>query len=388
MFLDLDNFKVVNDSLGHGAGDDMLLEVAGRLAATCGDDHRLGRFGGDEFVVVMPVVRDRGDLERLASELADRVAAPLELGEHRLVTSASIGMTVSTPTSTPASLLRDTDAALFRAKAAGRARWQFFDDAMHEEALARLTVEDDLRRGIAAHELVPYFQPIIDLRSRRVVGHEALVRWAHPERGVLAPFAFLQVAEESGLVADLGADVLDQVCARIAASSSLPGTVSVNVSAVQLARVDWAEQVLGTLDRHGVDARRIVLEVTETAVLALLDSTRDDLARLRRHGVGLHVDDFGTGYSSIALLRELPVTGLKLDRSFVADLTAEDSPANALSRGLASLAGSLHLDGVAEGVETADQAGILEEHGWPHGQGYWFGRPEAEPLDEDALLGR
>jgi diguanylate cyclase (GGDEF)-like protein/PAS domain S-box-containing protein len=386
LFLDLDNFKVVNDSLGHGSGDEMLLEVAGRLAHACGEDVRLGRFGGDEFVVVAPRVHDREDLERLARRLADCVAEPLQLGDHRLVTSASIGMTASTLESTPASLLRDTDAALFRAKAAGRARWQFFDDAMHAEAVARLTVEDDLRRGIAAHELVPYFQPVVDLRTRRVVGHEALVRWAHPERGVLAPYAFLQVAEESGLIADLGADVLDQVCCRLG-RATLPGTVSVNVSAVELARVDWAERVLDTMGRHGVDAQRLVLEVTETAVLALLDSTRDDLDRLRRHGVGLHVDDFGTGYSSIALLRELPVTGLKLDRSFVSDLTADDSPANALSRGLASLAGSLHLDGVAEGVETPEQADILREHGWPHGQGYWFGRPEAEPVEVDAVLG-
>jgi diguanylate cyclase (GGDEF)-like protein/PAS domain S-box-containing protein len=386
LFLDLDNFKVVNDSLGHGAGDDMLLEVAGRLATACGSEHRLGRFGGDEFVVVAPRVHDREDLERLARRLADCVAEPLQLGDHRLVTSASIGMTASTRESTPASLLRDTDSALFRAKAAGRARWQIFDDAMHAEAVARLTVEDDLRRGIAAHELVPYFQPVVDLRTRRVVGHEALVRWVHPERGVLAPYAFLQVAEESGLVVGLGADVLDQVCCRLA-RAPLPGTVAVNVSAVELARVDWAEHVLDTVHRHGVDARRIVLEVTETAVLALLDSTRGDLDRLRSHGVGLHVDDFGTGYSSIALLRELPVTGLKLDRSFVSDLTADDSPANALSRGLASLAGSLHLDGVAEGVETPEQADILREHGWPHGQGYWFGRPEAEPVDADAVLG-
>ena len=187
---------------------------------------------------------------------------------------------------------------------------------------------------------------------------------------------------------ELGADMLDQVCARLARSHEIPGTVSVNVSAVQLARIDWAEQVLDTLGRHGVEPERLVLEVTETAVLALLESTRDDLRRLRAHGIGLHVDDFGTGYSSIALLRELPVTGLKLDRSFVSDLTAADSPANALSQGLASLASSLHLDGVAEGVETPEQAAILRAHGWPHGQGYLFGRPEAEPLDAEALIVR
>ncbi len=212
------------------------------------------------------------------------------------------------------------------------------------------------------------------------------MRWQHPDRGLLAPAAFLEVAEESGLIVDIGAQVLDQVCCRLASAPDPPGTVSVNISAVQLARLDWSEQVLEALGRHGIAADRLVLEVTETAVLTLLDSTRDDLRRLRDKGVGLHVDDFGTGYSSIALLRELPVTGLKLDRSFVSDLTEGESAANALSRGLASLASSLHLEGVAEGVETAGQAAILREHGWPTGQGYLFGRPEPEPLPADALI--
>ena len=386
LFLDLDNYKVVNDSLGHVAGDEMLREVARRLADACGEHHRLGRFGGDEFVVVVPRSADRTYLEHVAAELSVAVASPISLGAHRIVTSASIGVTVSSSGSTAASLLRDTDAALFRAKAAGRNRFRFFDDGMHAEALSRLTVEDDLRRGIDAHELVPYYQPIIDLTTRRVTGHEALVRWRHPERGVLAPYDFLAVAEESGLIVDVGRHMLDQVCERLASSPALSGTVSVNISAVQMARLDWADQVLEPLARYGVAPERLVLEVTETAVLTLLDSTRDDLLRLRAHGVGLHVDDFGTGYSSIALLRELPVTGLKLDRSFVADLTTDEGPANALSQGLASLASSLHLDGVAEGVETVEQADILRSHGWPSGQGYLFGRPAPEPLAEDALV--
>ena len=257
---------------------------------------------------------------------------------------------------------------------------------MHDEAVARLTVEDDLRRGIAAHELVPYYQPVIDLRSRRVVGHEALVRWQHPDRGLLAPAAFLEVAEESGLIVDIG-----RRCSTRSAPAGLDagpcrGRSASTSPPCSWRALDWSEQVLEALGRHGIAADRLVLEVTETAVLTLLDSTRDDLRRLRDQGVGLHVDDFGTGYSSIALLRELPVTGLKLDRSFVSDLTEGDSAANALSRGLASLASSLHLEGVAEGVETAEQAAILREHGWPTGQGYLFGRPEPEPLPADALI--
>ena len=380
LFVDLDNFKVVNDSLGHAAGDEMLATLARRIAGALSTEFRIGRFGGDEFLVVIPAVDDVHDVELVAERVASAVSAPLDVAGHNVVTSASIGVAMSNEASTPESLLRDADAAVHRAKSSGRARWHFFDEEMHAAALERLTVEDDLRRGLEAHELTAYYQPLVNLVDRSVVGHEALVRWLHPEKGVLAPYAFLAVAEESGLVVELGQQVLEAVCARIASTPSLPGTVSVNVSAVQLGRRDWAQGFLDTVRRHGVDPHRIVLEVTETAVLSLLDSVHDDLVALRGLGVGLHVDDFGTGYSSIALLRDLPVTGLKLDRSFVNALTGSDSHANALSSGLAALARNLHLHGIAEGVETEEQATILHLHGWPLGQGYLFGRPEAEPL--------
>jgi diguanylate cyclase (GGDEF)-like protein/PAS domain S-box-containing protein len=380
LFVDLDNFKVVNESLGHVAGDEMLATVARRIAGALSTDYRIGRFGGDEFLVVIPGADGVHDVEEVAERVAGAVAAPLTVAGHNLVTSASIGVAMSTDASTPESLLRDADAAVHRAKSSGRARWHFFDDEMHAQAVQRLTVEDDLRRGLEAHELTPYYQPLVDLVDRSVVGHEALVRWIHPEKGVLTPYAFLPVAEESGLVVGLGQQVLEAVCARIAATPTLPGTVSVNVSAVQLGRRDWAQTFLDTVRRYDVDPHRIVLEVTETAVLSMLDSVHDDLVALRSLGVGLHVDDFGTGYSSIALLRDLPVTGLKLDRSFVNALTADDSQANALSSGLAGLARSLHLHGIAEGVETEEQAQILRMHGWPLGQGYLFGRPEPDPL--------
>ena len=379
LFVDLDNFKVVNESLGHVAGDEMLASVARRIAAALSSDYRIGRFGGDEFLVVIPAVGAVLDVEAVAERVASAVSAPLDVSGHNVVTSASIGVAMSTDLSTPESLLRDADAAVHRAKSAGRARWHFFDEEMHAAAVERLTVEDDLRRGLVAHELTAYYQPLVDLRDRSVVGHEALVRWVHPEKGVLTPYAFLGVAEESGLVIELGQQVLESVCARIASTPALPGAVSVNVSAVQLGRRDWAQSFLDTIRRHGVDPRRLVIEVTETAVLSLLGSVHDDLVALRGLGIGLHVDDFGTGYSSIALLRDLPVTGLKLDRSFVSALTSDDSQANALSSGLAALARSLHLDGVAEGVETEQQAEILRAHGWPLGQGYLFGRPEGDP---------
>ena len=340
---------------------------------------RIGRFGGDEFLVVIPGAEGVHEVELVAERVADAIAAPLAVAGHNVVMTASIGVAMSTGTSTPESLLRDADSAVYRAKSSGRARWHFFDDRMHAEAVERLTVEDDLRRGLEAHELdgvLPAAGGHAGPLGRGARGAGALgppgegradaVRLPHRRGGVRARRR-------------PGQQMLESVCALIAATPELPGTVSVNVSAVQLGRRDWAQRFLDTITQHGVDPHRIVVEVTETAVLSLPDSGHDDLVALRALGVGLHVDDFGTGYSSISLLRDLPVTGLKLDRWFVNALTVEDSHANALSSGLAALARSLHLHGIAEGVETQEQELILRTHGWPFGQGYLFGRPEAAP---------
>ena len=375
LFIDLDHFKVVNDSLGHAAGDEVLRVIAARLAGPLGACHHLGRLGGDEFVVVVPDACSHVELERLAADISTAVSVDLVVLGHRIVPYASIGIALASAGATAASVLRDADVALYRAKHAGRARWQVFDDAMHERALRRLTVEDDLRRGLEHDELVVHLQPIVRLSDESVAGFEALVRWQHPTDGLLAPGAFLSVAEESGLVAPLGRRVLEQVCAILGAHPALPGRISVNVSAVQLSRADWLSTFADTLQRYGTDPNRLIIEVTETAVLALRDSVRADLIALRRLGVGIHIDDFGTGYSSISLLRELPVTGLKLDRSFVADLTDGESSANALAAGLIGLAAGLGLQSVAEGIETRAQATLLRAQGWRYGQGYLFGRP-------------
>jgi EAL domain-containing protein (putative c-di-GMP-specific phosphodiesterase class I) len=248
--------------------------------------------------------------------------------------------------------------------------------------VARFTLEDQLRDAIARGEFVVHYQPIVAFADAHVVGHEALVRWNHPTRGLLGPGEFLDVAEDTGLITAIGAQVLDQTSAALADRPDLPGTISVNVSAVQLAAPDWLPGVRDTLSRHGVEPARIVIEVTETAVLSLVDSARQALASLRRLGVGIHVDDFGTGYSSISVLRDLPVTGVKLDLRFVHDLTTVDSQANALAQGLSGLVTGMHLTGIAEGVETQLQANILHEQGWECGQGYYFGRPAALPVTE------
>ena len=380
LFVDLDNLKVVNDSLGHAAGDKVLAAVANRIVAALRPGDRVGRFGGDEFVIVVQDVHDVQVVERCAQRVSSSIAADLQVHRHRVVPTASIGIAVSNSTSTPDSLLRDTDSALARAKAAGRARWQFFDDAMYAEAMARLTIEDQLRDAITRGEFVVHYQPIVALADAHVVGHEALARWKHPTRGLLSPGDFLDVAEATGLIRTIGAQVLDQACATLADRPDLPGTISVNVSAVQLASPDWLNEVRDAITRHRVDPARIVIEVTETAVLNLSDFARHALTSLRNLRVGIHVDDFGTGYSSIALLRDLPVTGVKLDLRFVHDLTTGDSQANALAHGLSGLVNGMHLAGIAEGIETEMQAGILLAQGWQFGQGYYFGRPAPKPV--------
>jgi diguanylate cyclase (GGDEF)-like protein/PAS domain S-box-containing protein len=377
LFVDLDNFKVVNDSLGHAAGDEVLATVADRIVAALRPGDRVGRFGGDEFVIV---VQDVLEVERCAERMSASIATDLQVRGHRIVPTASIGIATSTSTSTPESLLRDADSALSRAKANGRAGWQFFDDAMHAQALARLNIEDQLRDAITGSQFVVYYQPIVALADAHVVGHEALVRWAHPTRGLLSPDEFLDVAEDTGLITAISAQVLDQACALLAERPDLPGPISVNVSAVQLATPGWLDSVRDTLAAHRVDPARIVIEVTETAILSLVDSARVALASLRGLGVGIHLDDFGTGYSSISVLRDLPVTGVKLDLRFVQDLTEGDSQANALVQGVSGLVHGMHLTGVAEGIETQMQADILRAQGWECGQGYYFGKPAAIPV--------
>jgi len=379
LLVDLDHFKVVNDSLGHTAGDEVLTKVADRIVAALRPGDRVARFGGDEFVVVVQDIEDGIEVESCAERVSASIDADIQVRGHRIRPTASIGIAVSTSKSTPDSLMRNADSALSRAKASGRARWQFFNEAMHAQALARLTLEDQLRDAISRCEFVVHYQPIVALADAHTVGHEALVRWMHPSRGLLNPGDFLAVAEDTGLIIAIGAQVLDQACALLAAHPDLPGPLSVNVSAVQLASPNWLRSVRDTLTRHRVDPTRIVIEITETAVLTLTDAARIALTSLHRLGVGIHVDDFGTGYSSISLLRDLPVTGVKLDMRFVHDLTAGDSQANALADGLSGLVNGMQLTGIAEGVETRMQADILRNQGWLCGQGSYFAKPGVRP---------
>ena len=382
LLVDLDNFQIVNESLSHGAGDEVLSTVADRITAALHPGDRVGRFGGDEFAIVVHDVQDGLEIEHCAERVSAAIAADLLVRGHRIMPTASIGIATSTSTSTAESLLRDADSALSSAKATGRGGWHFFDDQMHAHALARFTVEDQLRGAVTLGQFVVYYQPIVALADGHVVGHEALVRWTHPTRGLLSPGEFLDVAEETGLIISIsiGAQVLDQACAMLTARPDLPGPISVNVSAIQLAAPGWLRNVRDTLARHRVDPARVVIEVTETAVLSLVDSAQVARASLRRLGIGIHLDDFGTGYSSMSVLRDLPVTGVKLDLRFVHDLTTADSQANAMTEGMSGLVKGMHLLGIAEGIETQMQADILRAQGWEYGQGFYFGKPAALPV--------
>jgi diguanylate cyclase (GGDEF)-like protein/PAS domain S-box-containing protein len=384
LFIDLDHFKVVNDSLGHEAGDDYLVTVAERIKGSLRSIDRVGRFGGDEFVVVFPDVDNPRQLENAAERISSALGADLHLRGHRMVPSASIGIALSTPVSTPDSLLRDADSALYRAKYAGRARWQFFDKEMHQQALTRLTTEDELRDAIARNEFVVHYQPIVRLADEEIAGYEALIRWEHPTAGLVMPGSFLDVAEASGLIAGIGPLVLEQVCRDLASHPEFTGHISLNVSAVELAQANWGKHFNSVINNYLIDPERLIIEMTETAVLDMLPTTKSAIRALTSRGVGLHLDDFGTGFSSISILRDLPVTGVKLDRRFVQDVSTGDSAANALSRGLAGLVRGLDLSGIAEGVESSQQARVLADQGWTYGQGYYFGRPGPMPDFKEA----
>ena len=377
LFIDLDNFKVVNDSLGHGVGDELLRQIAGRLRDAMRDTDRVARFGGDEFVVFV----DGGvDPAIVAERLRRAVQKPMVIDTHELVVTASIGFAVNaTGDLTADDLLRDADAAMYRAKAAGRDRVEAFTEETRAASVAALQTSSELRRGLERGEVVPYFQPIVDLDGGQVVGFEVLARWLHPERGLLVPAQFLQIAEESGLIVDLGARILRDSLAQLAhwravglrfASCSL----SVNVATQQLIDGRFLDVVYDALGETGIDADSLWLEITETALMADTDAAGDALRNLRGLGLHLSVDDFGTGYSSLTYLKRFPVEAIKVDRSFVSGLGLEADDTS-IVEAVVRLGHSLGLTVVAEGVETPLQLNRLRELGCDKGQGYLFGRP-------------
>jgi diguanylate cyclase (GGDEF)-like protein/PAS domain S-box-containing protein len=377
LFIDLDNFKVVNDSLGHGIGDDLLREIAQRLRSTMRDTDRVARFGGDEFVVLVDGGVDAADV---AQRLRRAVQRPMVVGSNELVITASIGFAVNSAEQLSADdLLRDADAAMYRAKAAGRDRVEEFTHATREASVAALQTSGELRRGLERGEVVPYFQPIVEVDGGHVLGFEVLARWRHPERGLLMPGQFLSMAEESGLVVELGDRILRDALVQFAQWRQqglrfASGSLAVNVATQQLTDGRLFDVVADALDETGVDPDSLWLEITETALMSDTDAAGRALRDLRTLGLHLAVDDFGTGYSSLTYLKRFPVEAIKIDQSFVRGLGLEADDTS-IVEAVVRLGHSLGLAVVAEGVESPLQLQRLRELGCDRAQGYLFGRP-------------
>ncbi len=376
LFLDLDNFKVVNDSLGHAAGDVLLAEVAARLRATVRPDDLVARFGGDEFVVICERVGEDGAVA-LAERIVGALAEPVRLGGVDIRPHASVGVTVQTAEHVAAEeLVRDCDIAMYQAKAGGKRRITVLDRQGRAEARDKLILVAELRDAIERREITLYYQPIFHAGSREAVAVESLARWQHSQRGTISPVTFIALAEESGLINALGQLVLDETCRQMAEWDDLlgaaaPARANVNVSALQLDET-LPVQVSAALRRHGLSPERLSVEITESALMKDPESAREVLLQLRNLGVKLAIDDFGTGYSSLAYLRRLPVDCLKVDRSFVAELAAGHAE---IATAVIALAGNLNLCTVAEGVETEEQVQALSDLGATYLQGFSLARP-------------
>jgi diguanylate cyclase (GGDEF)-like protein/PAS domain S-box-containing protein len=380
LFVDLDRFKVVNDSLGHAFGDALLRTFAERLRGCAGQNALVARLGGDEFTIVVEGLSGADDAVALGRRILAACEEPAELDGRELFLSASIGIAVSTPACAGVDeLLRQSDMALYRAKDGGGGQVEVFATELGAHALQRLELEADLRRALRDGEFRVFYQPQVDLRSGAFVGLEALVRWQHPTEGLIAPGAFIPVAEESGLIVPLGRWVLEESCRQLqrwraegAAGDDL--RVSVNVSALQFRHSGFIDDVASVLRDSGLPARCLTLEITESMLMQDADAALVLLTGLKQLGVALAIDDFGTGYSSLSYLRRYPIDELKLDRAFVSGIDA-DSDAAALVHGIIALGHTLRLALVAEGVETAGEMRVLQSYGCEVGQGYRFARP-------------
>ncbi len=382
LFLDLDDFKQINDRLGHGTGDKVLELVGRRIRSIVRAGDTAARLGGDEFAILM----ESASLEQareLAERLVELVAEPIVIEGNRMPVTASVGLAEAVPGEISSEeALRNADVALYSAKERGKATVAAYDTHLHAEALDRLELRSDLQRGIFQNELVLHYQPTVELETGKIVGFEALVRWQHPIRGLLSPAAFVPMAEETGLVVQLNTWVLFQACrfAAVLQSDWRHPTMAVNISAQQLVRADFVEQVSRALAESGLAPDRLTLEITESVVLQDLEDVIPRLSQLRSRGVRVAVDDFGTGYSSLAYLTELPIDVLKVDKSFI-DRVASDAQGASVTEAIIAMSHTMNLSTVAEGVEVAEQAAWLRQVRCPIGQGYYWSRP----VDEEGV---
>jgi diguanylate cyclase (GGDEF)-like protein len=382
LMLDLDGFKIVNDSLGHLAGDRLLQQVAARLTESLRSIDTAARFGGDEFAVLLEEISDDASPVAFAERLQKSLSLPHRLGDTEAVVSVSIGITIGRADYLDTeTIMRDADAAMYHAKTHGKRSHAIFQPAMHGVAVNRLRVENELRRALENHELALYYQPIVDLRTGAVSGAEALIRWQHPTRGLLPPSEFLAIAEESGLILSIGAWVLDESCRQMHAWDLHRGDarqfmMSVNVSNRQFWQSNLIEDIDDRLRSFGLSPDRLAIEITEGVIMDDVKLASSILSGLKTVGVQVHIDDFGTGYSSLEALHDLSIDAFKIDRSFIARL-ATSPRSKELVRTIVTMGLNLELDVIAEGIETAEELEFVRALGCSHGQGYFFSRPVA-----------
>ncbi len=379
LFLDLDRFKNINDSLGHTHGDLLLVAFAERLERTLRPVDTLARFGGDEFAILITGMADATDAVRVAQRIQDELSEPFVLDKNSAFATASIGIALSSSGyDRPEDILRDADIAMYRAKENGKARYELFDHGMHARAVSRLQLESDLRQAIENKEFCVYYQPIVSLETGRLAGFEALVRWNHPRRGLVSPADFIPVAEETGLIVPIGQWVLNEACAQVRqwqldSPSHRALSLSVNLSARQVAQPDLLDRIKEALAASKLNPHCLKLEITESVVMENAEAAVLMFKQLRSLGVQLSIDDFGTGYSSLSYLHRFPLNYLKIDRSFVSRLTTDND--NAIVRTISTLARNLGMEVIAEGIETDEQYQQLKMLGCEYGQGFLFSRP-------------
>ena len=379
LFLDLDNFKLINDSLGHELGDQLLVAAARRLQGAARDEDTVARFGGDEFAIAAGDIAQVSDATRIAARVAEQLAAPFALDGQEVYVSSSVGIALNrSEHDRPESLMRDADTAMYKAKFNGKSRFELFNQDMQNETTERLRLETDLRRAVERGELQIHYQPVVEMQSRQIVEVEALLRWEHPRRGFISPAEFIPVAEESGLIGPIGRWVLVQACRQERAwrdefGPKAPAKVSVNLSARQFSPGLVAE-IQQVLQEAGLGPEGLKLELTEGILMRSEASTFAILFELKELRIDLVLDDFGVGYSSLAYLKRFPFSSLKIDRSFVQRVGRDPEDA-AIIRAIITIAKALHMNIVGEGIETVDQYEQLLALGCDRGQGYYFARP-------------
>jgi len=409
LFVDIDEFKVVNDSLGHSAGDELLVEIARRMSASFRDTDTIARLqsagegegewrggalsvarlGGDEFTILLEDVHRPSDAVRVGQRIQEKLAIPFDIKGRQIVINASIGAALGASSYTkPEELVRDAEIAMYRAKQSGKARCEVFDSAMHSNAVRRLKLETDLRRGLERGELVVYYQPIVSLRSGKIAGFEALSRWKHPD-GMISPADFIPVADETGLIIPLNRALLREACQQVRAWQSQlacdsPLTISMNITSKQFAQPHLAAEIAAILRETGISPAHVSLEIVETIAMAEPDRALSVLSELKALGVLLSIDDFGTGYSSLSRLPRFPIDSLKIDRAFVSTMNT-DRDNHEIVRLIIMLAHSLGLSIVGEGAETADQVASLSKLGCEMVQGYFYS-PPVDAKTASALL--